>query len=71
MVHLADYPHIRLLFWSAPGLQDADETTVYSALDNGWKWIDWQALTQEEKDLIDRLAVERGGGWIGDRHVSA
>lgn len=69
MVHLADYPNIRLLFWGAPVLEDVDETTLYSALDNGWRWIDWGVLTLAEKNLIDRLAVEKGVGWIGERHV--
>ena len=69
MIHLADYPNIRQLFWSAPGLHDVDETTLYSALDNNWKWIDWNTLTPEEKKLIDKLAVEKGSGWIGEHHV--
>jgi len=69
MIHLADYPNIRPLFWGAPELQDVDEATLYSALDNNWKWIAWETLMPAEQRLIDRLAVERGAGWIGERHV--
>jgi hypothetical protein len=70
-VHLDDYPNIRLLFLSAPGLRDVDRATLYSVLDNGWKWVDWQSLLPAEQTLIDQLAIERGDGWIGGRYVLA
>lgn len=71
MIHLPDYPNIRRIFWSMPDVQDLDEETVYSALDNGWKWIDLRLLTERERALVDRLAIERGHGWIGNHHVHA
>jgi len=71
MIHLTDYPSIKLLFWGAPNLEDADDEMAYLTIDREWRWINWDALAPEEKCLIDRLALERGAGWIGDRHVQA
>jgi len=34
MISLADYPNIKLLFWSVPGLHDVDEEMLYSALED-------------------------------------
>jgi len=70
-IHLADYPNIRLLFWGAPNLEDADDETAFLTIDREWRWINWDALAPNEKRLIDRLALEIGSGWIGAHHVQA
>lgn len=68
-ITLSRYPHLQQLFWSAPGLRSVDERMLFSAVDRGWKWIDWTVLSDAERGIVDRLALEYGDGWIGDRHV--
>lgn len=69
MIDLVEHPHIRALFWSTPDARCVDDSEAFAVIDREWKWLEFEALSQQERDLVERLAMRFGHGWIGEHHV--
>lgn len=62
-VHIADYPQLALLAWQrlSPEIDAEEAFALYEA---NWRFVDGEALTIQERKLIERLTKTYGKGVL-------
>ena len=60
----ANYPELSKLCWNMPGARTIDGPRALAIYEERWRHLDLETLTPNEKELIDRLATEHGGGRL-------
>lgn len=61
-ISVAPYPQLQQLCWNRPAdavLSGEDALALY---ERNWRFVDTDALTTDERALIDRLVQRYGGG---------
>lgn len=63
-LRLADYPQLRLIAWNRREDDLVDEDEALALYERNWRYVDQQALSREERQLIDRLVRQYGYGVL-------
>lgn len=63
-IQLADYPQLRQLAWSIPGASDVTPEEALGLYERGWRLIEPERLSTQERQLIEQLARTLGGGRL-------
>lgn len=58
MIRVADYPQLSRILWSSPGLTSIDDSRAARHYETHARYVEWDALTEAERTLIERLAKE-------------
>jgi hypothetical protein len=66
MIRLADFPQLRLLAWNRPADSCLDDAEAFALFEANWRFIEHEALTQAEAELLQRLIKEQGAGVLLD-----
>lgn len=62
-VCIADYPQLALLAWQRQNpVIDAEE--AFALYEANWRFVDDEALTKQERDLIEHLMKTYGKGVL-------
>jgi len=61
-VTIADYPQLKLLCWSRSGAVEIEGEEALGLYENGWRFVDQDALSVAERELIDALCRRFGNG---------
>lgn len=61
-----EYPQLKLLAWQLHGAKTLSPLEAWNIYERNWRYMDEQALTTDEQQLIDALRVAFGSG---DSHV--
>lgn len=64
VIKLADYPQLNQLAWHVTGTDEVTPKDALGIYENNWRHIDTSALQVKERELINRLARELGGGRL-------
>lgn len=59
-----DYPQLRLLCWNRDGSKTISGEDALALYEANWRHIDQDALTPEERKLLQTLAAEYGNGVL-------
>jgi hypothetical protein len=62
MVIPAAYPELSLLAWNRDPTKPISDEEAFSLYEANWRHVDRDALTGEERRLIDDLTARVGGG---------
>jgi len=62
MIRLSQYPQLKLLAWSYQGLDEIEEVEALALYERGWPYVDQDAMSQDEKELLARLVQTYGNG---------
>jgi hypothetical protein len=60
-LNVDDYPQLALLAWSRV-LRDISEEDAFALYERNWRFVDVDALTAAERELIDRMTEQYGKG---------
>lgn len=63
-LRVADYPQLRLIAWNRREDDLVDEDEALALYERNWRYVDQQALSQDERQLIDRLVRQYGHGVL-------
>lgn len=63
-IRLGDYPQLRRLAWHAPGVAELTPDEALSLYERNWRHLDREHMTPRERDLLEALTRERGGGRL-------
>jgi hypothetical protein len=63
-VRLADYPQLKLIAWNRHAETELEEAEAFTLYETRWRHIDQTTLSDTERDLIERLTSEFGGGLL-------
>ncbi|MBX3620004.1 MAG: helix-turn-helix domain-containing protein [Rhizobacter sp.] len=63
-IALADYPQLQRLAWHAPGLTELTPVEALSLYERNWRHLDAQQLDAKERQLLDALVQQQGGGHL-------
>jgi hypothetical protein len=61
-VRVEDYPQLRTLCWSRPGVVEIEGDEVLTLYERGWRFVDQDALSAAERRLISDLTRTYGNG---------
>lgn len=61
---LAQYPQLRQLAWSAPGLAELTPREAFGLYERNWRHIDVSAMEANERALVESLVARLGGGHL-------
>jgi hypothetical protein len=59
-----DYPELKSLFWNSSPARAIKPQDALSLYERYWRFIDQNALTEREVNLIDHLKSEYGHGYL-------
>jgi hypothetical protein len=63
-IRLADFPQLRLIAWSIPHAEFIGDEDALALYERNWRYVDENALGEEERQLIGRLAEQYGNGIL-------
>ncbi|ETD86400.1 hypothetical protein [Rhodobacter capsulatus] len=63
-INVNDYPQLRQLCWNRPGHAVVDGETALALYERNWRFVDRDAITPREQELLDHLAAEYGNGRL-------
>jgi hypothetical protein len=63
-LRVADYPQLRLIAWNRREDDLVDEDEALALYERNWRYVDQHALSQDERQLIDRLVRQYGHGVL-------
>ena len=63
-LHIADYPQLQLIAWNRRQDDLIEEDEALALYERNWGYVDPAALTDKEKQLIDRLVIQYGNGVL-------
>jgi transcriptional regulator with XRE-family HTH domain len=63
-IRLADHAQLRQIAWSLPGVETLTPQEAFALYERNWRHVDVQALTAQERALIDTLAERFGQGRL-------
>ncbi|TAK92402.1 MAG: hypothetical protein EPO06_00900 [Burkholderiaceae bacterium] len=66
MLHIAHYPQLRLIAWNRRPDDLIDEPEALALYEANWRFIEEETLTRDERDLIQRLKQQYGGGVLNN-----
>ena len=61
MIQIEKYPQLRLIAWNRP-TGEVSEQEAFAIYERNWRFIDAGSLTEEERQLIERLKADYGNG---------
>jgi hypothetical protein len=61
-VRVIDYPQLRTLCWSRPKAVEIEGDEALALYERGWRFVDQDALSGAERNLIDDLVRIYGNG---------
>lgn len=61
---LADYPALKRLAWHAPGMTELTPAEALSLYERNWRHLDHEAMSPDERALLNRLVNEIGKGRL-------
>lgn len=61
-LELARYPILRQVAWHIPGASSLAPEEAFALLERGWRHVDADALSDEERALVDKLSARFGSG---------
>ncbi|MFD2235692.1 hypothetical protein [Phaeospirillum tilakii] len=64
IIRLDRYPQLRDLCWNRPADSLLDGPEALALYERNWRFVEPQALTAEERDLIDQLVARYGHGVL-------
>jgi len=60
-IRLRDYPQLKQLAWQVHGVETLSPTEAWDIYQRNWRHMDKQALTVQERQLIEALRLAFGG----------
>ncbi len=63
-IPIDQYPQLKLIAWSMPGIQEIDPQSALGLYERNWRYVDQAAITPQEQDLLNRLVKEYGNGCL-------
>jgi len=63
-INVNDYPQLRQLCWNRPGHAVVDGQTALALYERNWRFVDQDAFTPLEQELLDRLVADYGNGHL-------
>ncbi len=60
-IRLADYPQLRQLAWTTPGLEELSVHEALAVYERNWRHVDVASLSPAERALVQALAAAQGG----------
>jgi len=64
MLRINDYPQLRFIAWNRPGDQMIAEEEAFALYEHNWRFVDVQALNEDELTLIKKLNDVVGHGYF-------
>lgn len=61
-VRLKQYPQLRQLAWNRPEDAVVDGETALALYERNWRFVDEDAITVRERNLLNRLVQIHGNG---------
>lgn len=61
-VRLNQYPQLRALAWNRPDDAVVDGETALALYERNWRFVDENAITDRERNLVRRLVKLHGNG---------
>lgn len=58
---LSDYPQLKQIAWEYH-VPSIEREVAYLLYQRNWRWVEEDALSESERDLIRQLETEFGGG---------
>ena len=59
-LNIADYPQLKLIAWNRFQDDLIEEDEALALYERNWRYVDREALTDKEQQLIDRLVIQFG-----------
>jgi hypothetical protein len=63
-INVNDYPQLRQLCWNRPDGAVVDGQTALALYERNWRFVDQDAFTPREQELLDRLVADYGNGHL-------
>lgn len=63
-INVNDYPQLRQLCWNRPDRAVVDGRTALALYERNWRFVDHDAFTPREQELLDRLVADYGNGHL-------
>ena len=63
-INVNDYPQLRQLCWNRPDDAVVDGETALVLYERNWRFVDRDAITPREQELLDRLVADYGNGHL-------
>ncbi len=64
MLKLNEFPQLRLIAWNRQNDETLEEKEAFALYERNWRFIDENSLEISEKNLIERLTKQFGGGIL-------
>jgi hypothetical protein len=61
-VRVSQYPQLRQLCWNRPDDVVVDGETALALYERNWRFVDHEAITPGEQELLDHLVAVHGNG---------
>lgn len=62
MINLRNYPQLRLICWNRDPEMELDDAEAFALYERNWRLVDASSLSEEERQLIERLTRDCGNG---------
>ena len=59
----ADFPELKRLVWNRDPTRSVDAEDAFRLYERNWRFVEVEALTERERQLINALGDEFGGGF--------
>lgn len=59
----ADFPELKRLVWNRDPTRSVDAEDAFRLYERNWRFVEVEALTERERQLINALEDEFGGGF--------
>lgn len=63
-VKVREYPQLQQLCWNRPNEDVVDGETAFALYERNWRFVDREAITQREQDLVNLLTERFGNGCL-------
>ncbi len=63
-INVAKYPQLKLLCWNRPDATVLDGEEAFDLYERNWRFVDTDAMTRDEHDLLERLTADCGHGVL-------
>lgn len=64
LVNVQDHPQLTLLCWNRPGVTEIGGAEALALYERNWRFVDEEALTPSEHEMIDELTRLYGNGTL-------
>ena len=64
LLRIGDFPQLKLIAWNRREDDFIEEQDALALYERNWRFVDQDALTPLERQLIDRLVRQHGNGVL-------